>query len=100
MGEAGVAVCAAVRPLTAVQVHVVYQCGFLRESLVAQGALVGFADASVHGHVSGEVGRVVELFAAAGAGVQQVGGAGVDGEGVGGGERHAAVLADYRPSDT
>lgn len=79
MGKAGVAVCAAVRSLATVEVHVVYQCGFLGESLIAQGALVGFACASVHGHVSGEVGGVVEVFAAAGAGIQQMSGAGVDG---------------------
>lgn len=79
MGEAGVAVCAAVWPLATMQVHVVYQCGFLGERLIAQGALVGFANASVDGHVSGEVGGVMEVFSTAGAGVQQVGGAGVDG---------------------
>lgn len=79
MGKARVAVRAAVWPLPAVEVHVVYQCGFLGESLVAQWALVGFAGASVHGHVSGEVGGVVEVFATAGAGVEQVSGAGVDG---------------------
>ncbi len=78
MGKACVAVCTAVRPLATVEVHVVYQCGLLGESLVAQGALVGFACASVHGHVSGEVSRVVKVFAAAGASVQQVSGAGVD----------------------
>lgn len=70
MGKAGVAVRAAVRALAAVEVHVVYQCGFLGESLVAQGALVGFAATSVHGHVSVEVGGVVEVLAAVGASVQ------------------------------
>lgn len=79
MGKTGVAVCAAVWPLATVEVHVVYQRGFLGESLVTQGALVGFASASVHGHVSGEVGGVVKVFATAGAGIQQVSGAGVDG---------------------
>lgn len=100
MGKAGVAVCAAVRALTTVEVHVIYQCGFLCESLVAQGALVGFAGAPVHGHVSGQVGGVVEVLSTAGTRVQQVSGAGVDGQGVGRGERHAAVLADDRPSYT
>lgn len=79
MGEASVAVRTSVWPLATVEVHVVYQCGFLGESLIAQGALVGFAGAPVHGHVSGEVGGVMEVFAAAGAGIQQVSGAGVDG---------------------
>lgn len=83
MGKAGVAVRAVVWPLAAVEVHVVYQCGFLGECLIAQGALVRLAGPSVHGHVSGEVGGVVEVFATAGAGVQQVSGAGVDGQGVG-----------------
>lgn len=83
VGKAGVAVGAAVRALATVQVHVIDQRGLLRESLVTQGALVGFAGAPVHGHVPGEVGRVVEVFAAAGARVQQVRGAGVDGKRLG-----------------
>lgn len=79
MGKAGVAVRTVVWSLATVEVHVVYQCGFLGESLVAEWALVGFAGAPVHGHVSGEVGGVMEVFATAGTGVQQVRGAGVDG---------------------
>ncbi|KAF3833995.1 hypothetical protein F7725_025199 [Dissostichus mawsoni] len=71
VSKAGVAVRTAVWPLAAVEVHVVYQCGFLGESLIAQGALVSFAAASMHSHVPGKVGRVVEVFAAAGAGVKQ-----------------------------
>lgn len=67
------------RALATVQVHVVDQCGLLGESLVAKGALVGFTAIPVHGHVSGEVARVVELLTTAGASVQQVSGAGVDG---------------------
>lgn len=42
-----------------------------------------FAGPSVHGHVPGEVRRVVEVLPAAGAGIKQVSGAGVDCEGVG-----------------
>lgn len=97
MGEAGMAVGAVMWPLSAVEVHVIYQRGLLCERLVAQRALMGFAAAAVHGHVSGEVGGVVEVFSAAGAGVQQVGGAGVEGERVGGGESHVAVFTDDRP---
>lgn len=83
MGKVGVAVSAAMRPLATVEVHVVYQSGFLGERLVAQGALVRFAGPSVHGHVPGEVRRVVEVLPAAGAGIEQVSGAGVDCEGMG-----------------
>lgn len=64
VGEAGVAVGTVVRPLAAVEVHVVDQRGLLRERLVAQRALVRLADAPVHGHVAAEVGRVVEVLAA------------------------------------
>lgn len=85
--------------LSAVQVHVVDQGGLLREALAAQRAGVGLAGGPVHGHVPAQVGRVVELLATAGAGVQHVGRAAVDGQDVGGGEGQAAVVADHRPGD-
>lgn len=65
--------------LSTVQVHVIYQGGLLSETLAAQWARVRLAGRPVHRHVSAQVGRVMKLFAAAGAGVQHVGGAAVYG---------------------
>lgn len=78
MGKTGMAVCTTMRPLATVEVHVVYQCGFLGERFIAQGALVGFADTSVHSHVYVEAGCMVKVFATEGAAREQVGGTGVD----------------------
>lgn len=78
MCEAGVAVRTMVGALATVEVHVIDEGGFLSEGLIAEGALVALASPSVHGHVSREVGGVVELLGAARAGVDGVGGAGVD----------------------
>lgn len=79
MGEANVAEGADVRPLAAVHVHVVAQCGLLREGLVAKGAGVEFGRAVDH-HVAAEVAGVAEVLAAARADIEQVSGARVDGQ--------------------
>lgn len=88
MGEAGIAVCTAVRPLTAVQVHVVDKGRLLRECLVAQRALVALGPCStaVYCHVPFQVVGVLEMLVAAEARVQQVGGVCVDSQGLGRGE--------------